>query len=980
MRPWKFLLPLLATSLCFAAQPDRITGVIDSSQMVTLQNHVSPFATPQNDQGPVSASFPLRVTMLFTPTQAQQSALQTLLEQQQNRKSANYHKWLTPEQFADRFGLSANDIAKVTTWLQSQGLAVTYVARGRGFVSFSGTAAQVEAAFKTNIHFFEVRGEKHFANIVSPMIPAALEGIVGGFRGLHNFVPHRMNVRHYDYTLSGASTHFLAPGDIATIYDINPLYQASTPINGTGQKIAIVGQTDIYPADLTYFRTDFNLPGTINCTTNSSGYITSCNANSILQFVIPSNATDPGVNNGDLGESDLDLEWSGAVAPGATIIFVTSDLNSGGVSNSMSWAIDNDLAPVVSESYGLCEAYATPPNLSQQDAVFNQGASQGMSIFAASGDSAAAICDGDLDNNPSTATFGQSVSYPASDPNVTAVGGTEFNEGSGTYWNPNNSGDSSSALSYIPELAWNDSAASIKAGQGFDGTGGGPSNCENYNGYTTEPPGSDFHFNFCDDPPSGAFAKPTYQDALTPADSARDVPDLSFSASNVNDPYIVCTPQSQTNGSATTSTCVNGIATALSTYESAFGGTSVSTPVAAGMTVLLNQYLGTSKLGNINAELYQLFSSNPTAFHDIVAGTGTDGDTSNNVVPCTPNTPSFEPTGVQCPSGGTLGYSAAVGYDLVTGLGSIDFNVLFKAWAAALAPQFSLTVTPPTTASVSAGTSTTFSITVAPISGATPTVNFTSSSCSGLTTGATCSFSPASVTLNGTASQTVNVTIATSANMAVSSTAQTITITPTGSSINTTVSLTVTATTQSFTIAPTNGTTTYSVPAGQAASVQITVAGKNGFVISSSNTTALPLNYSCSGLPTEAICTFSPSQNSVSETALTVSISTTAPTSELRRPFDRGSRIFYAMLLPGVFGIVFAAGSRGRGARLLGLIIVLGLSTLWLGACGGSSSSSQNNPGTPPGSYTVTVNATTGAPVGGTALTGTFNVTLTVTQ
>jgi hypothetical protein len=978
MRPWKFLLPLLATSLCFAAQPDRI-GVIDSSQTVTLQNHVSPFATPQNDQGPVSASFPLRVTILFTPTQAQQAALQTLLEQQQNRKSANYHKWLTPEQFADRFGLSANDIAKVTAWLQSQGLAVTYVARGRDFVSFSGTAAQVQTAFKIDIHFFEVKGEKHFSNTVSPTIPAALDGIVGGFRGLHNFVPRRMNVPHYDYTLTGASTHFLAPGDIATIYDINPLYQASTPINGTGQKIAIVGQTDIYAADLTYFRTDFGLPGSINCPTSPGGYITSpCSAGSILQFVIPSNATDPGVNNGDLAESDLDLEWSGAIAPGATIIFVTSDLNSGGVTNSMAWAIDNDLAPVVSESYGLCEAYATPPTLSSQDGVFKQGASQGMSIFAATGDSAAAICDSDVFNNPSVATLGQSVSYPASDPNVTAVGGTEFNEGSGTYWNTTNSSDLSSALSYVPELAWNDSTASIKAGQGFDGTGGGPSNCENYNGYTTEPPGTDDEFNFCDTPPSGGFAKPTYQDALTPSDSVRDVPDISFSASNVNDPYIVCTPQSQTNGSATTSTCVNGIATALSTYESAFGGTSVSTPVAAGMTVLLNQYLGTSKLGNINAELYQLFSTNPTAFHDIVAGTGSDGDTSNNIVPCTPNTPSFEPTALQCPSGGTLGYSAAAGYDLATGLGSIDFNLLFKAWAAALAPQFSLSVTPPTTASVSAGNSTTFSISVAPVGGATPTVNFTPSSCSGLPTGASCSFSPSGVTLNGSSAQTVTVTIATTATMAVPSGAQTITITPSGSAITTTVALTVTATNQSFTIAPTNGTTTYSVPAGQAASVQITVTGKNGFVNSSSNTTALPLNYSCSGLPSEASCTFSPSQSGVSQTSVTVSISTTAPTSELRRPFERGNRIFYAMLLPGVFGIVFAAGSRGRGARLLGLIIVLGLSTLWLGACGGSSSSSQNNPGTPPGSYAVTVSATTGAPVGGSALTGSFNITLTV--
>jgi hypothetical protein len=162
--------------------------------------------------------------------------------------------------------------------------------------------------------------------------------------------------------------------------------------------------------------------------------------------------------------------------------------------------------------------------------------------------------------------------------------------------------------------------------------------------------------------------------------------------------------------------------------------------------------------------------------------------------------------------------------------------------------------------------------------------------------------------------------------------------------------------------------------------VNITVTGSNGF-ITSSNTAALPLSYTCTGLPSEANCTFSPSQSDDSATSLTISISTTAPTTELRKPFDYGNGIFYAMLLPGVFGIVFAAGSRGRGARLLGLIVVLGLSTLWLGACGGSSGgSSQSNPGTPAGSYTVVVNATTGAPTGGNALTSSFNITLSVTQ
>jgi hypothetical protein len=234
----------------------------------------------------------------------------------------------------------------------------------------------------------------------------------------------------------------------------------------------------------------------------------------------------------------------------------------------------------------------------------------------------------------------------------------------------------------------------------------------------------------------------------------------------------------------------------------------------------------------------------------------------------------------------------------------------------------------------------------------------------------------------------VGLTITTQANMAIPTGAQPITVTGTasgtgGTTQTATVSLTVTPTNQTFTIAP--GSATYSVNAGQPASVAITVTGKNGFIVTTTTptTTALPLTYTCaqSSLPSEASCSFSPtSGNSVSATSLTLNISTTAPTTQLRPPLGRASRVFYALLLPGLFGIVFAAGSRTRAARLLTLIVVLGLSTLWLGACNGGSNSSQNNPGTPAGTYSVVVNATTAIPTGGTALTGSFTVMLTVTN
>jgi hypothetical protein len=287
--------------------------------------------------------------------------------------------------------------------------------------------------------------------------------------------------------------------------------------------------------------------------------------------------------------------------------------------------------------------------------------------------------------------------------------------------------------------------------------------------------------------------------------------------------------------------------------------------------------------------------------------------------------------------------------------------------------------------SVSAGQSAIATLTISPVNGSTETINFTNSagstsgSCSGLSTGAVCTFSPTSVTLDGVNSQNVQLTVSTAANMVLGAENITVTGTPSvagGTSHTANVALTVTATTESFTIATVNATVP--VTAGATAQIPITVASTSSpsFINGSSSTTNLQLNYTCSGLPSESTCTFSPSSIS-SALAVTMSIATTAPTAQLRSPLNRGSRIFYALLLPGIFGIVFAGGSRTRGARLLGLIVVLSFSTLWLGACGGSSSS-QKNPGTPAGTYTIVVNATTGAPAGGTALTGTFNVKLTV--
>ena len=305
MRFWKCLLPLLATTLCFAQQ-DRIAGPIDSSQMVTLPGHVSLLAQPQHEKGLIDSSTLLRVTALFSPTAAQHVALEQLLAEQQDTKSANFHKWLTPGQYADRFGLSQNDIDKITAWLQAQGLKVVYTANGRDSVTFSGSASQVQTVFKTEIHNYDVNGKVHFANSTPPMIPVALSGIVGGFRGLHNFFPQPQLKRRPDYSFNyqGQSFTAIAPGDIAVLYDINPLYQSSPAIDGTNQKLVIVGQTDIYLADVNDYRGGFGL-STIPSSSSScaestvageTGVVTAPCDTTNFQYVVSGTGGDPGLS------------------------------------------------------------------------------------------------------------------------------------------------------------------------------------------------------------------------------------------------------------------------------------------------------------------------------------------------------------------------------------------------------------------------------------------------------------------------------------------------------------------------------------------------------------------------------------------------------------------------------------------------------------------------------------------------------------
>jgi uncharacterized protein (TIGR03437 family) len=567
------------------AAQDRITAPIDGSRMELLTPSLHPSARPEFDRGPASPDLVVpAVTLFVRPSSAQQAQLDALLADQQDRSKAAFHRWLSPEQFADRFGLSPADAAKVTAWLRSRGLSVNYVARGRHWVTFSGTAATVGAAFHTEIHRFFVDGDMHFANATALSIPAALDGIVGGVEGLNDFRPRHSRRAAPEFT--GGGTHSLAPDDLATIYDIGLLYQQG--IDGSGQSAVVVGESNISLADTRAFQQEFGLP---------------LRDPRIILF-----GPDPGVNAGR-GEGEGDIQVIASVARNATLLYVYAS----NPSAAAQYAIDQNLAPVITGSFLSCENSASPAFR----VVAQQANAQGITWLAAAGDAGPANCDAFYQPSHPAAIYGLSVGLPASLPEVTAVGGTEFNEGNGTYWSATNSATGSSALSYIPEMAWDDTSPA----NGIEAGAGGPSHL---------------------------WDKPAWQSGPgVPNDGARDVPDVSFSASAVHDSY-----RSFYDGAASAGN----------------SGTSSSSPMFAGIVTLLNQYVsthgGTSGLGNINPRLYRMAQTTSDVFHDITVG--------NNDVPCVIGT-------LDCTTG-ILGYSAGPGYDLATGLGSLDAYRFVMEW------------------------------------------------------------------------------------------------------------------------------------------------------------------------------------------------------------------------------------------------------------------------------------------------------------
>ncbi len=713
------------TPLTVPVKP-RIAVAIDEGTRVTLSNTLHPLATKANDRGAVADSTPLeRMQIRLTRSTEQEAALHQLLTEQHKAGSASYHQWLTPAQFGNQFGPADSDLATIEAWLRSNGFHDISVKPGRQTIEFSGSAGQFRDAFHAEIHQFAVSGKSHYANVSEPSIPAALAPVVGGFASLNNFplknyAVNRGTMQYAggtgnaapSWTLGNASGNLLvlAPGDFAVQYDLNPLYKAGT--NGTGQTIAIINESNIDVSLVNRFRSIFGLPA------------------NPPQVVIDGN--DPGidgVNNPDGGngastEAYLDVEWAGAVAPNAQIDLVIAGDTAlaSGLALAAEHAIYGNIAPVMSISFGACET-----TLGSSNQFFNnlweQAAAQGITVVVSSGDSASATCDSE---NQEYAVKGTAVNGFASTPWNVAVGGTDFyysswNQGksaittqlanywatsSGTTLSTSNNQPVVSLLKPLPEQPWNESQYGLNLG-GYTGGattivggGGGPSTAGLYT------PGQNFGF-FTTPATYAPYPKPTWQTgAAVPADGARDVPDVALFASSGSNLslYPVC---------AADGDC-QPVSSGQTVRFTGVGGTSASAPAFAGILSMVNQKYGPQ--GQANYVLYPLAAQFPAAFHDVTVGSNsvpcnigpvTSGNTTLSPVNCIADSVSVtatDPTYGTATEGQTgntttktASYLAGTGYDLASGLGSVDAAVLVADWPKVSFAGTTTTLTPSST-------------------------------------------------------------------------------------------------------------------------------------------------------------------------------------------------------------------------------------------------------------------------------------------
>jgi len=581
----------------------RVLREVRNEERIVRAGSAHSRARAEDDRGAVDDGLRLdQMVLVLQASAAQEQALAALQQAQQDPLSPEYRQWLSPQAFADRFGVAQADIDAITAWLTQQGFRIDEVSAGRRSIVFSGNARQVRDAFGVRLRYYERREgrgdrrgdgsdrQRHIAHADPVQLPAALAEVVSGIASLHDF---RSEPQHLARALGPATAqatygnaHYLAAGDFHTIYNLKSVLAQG--ITGSGRTITVIGRSNIALSDVTQFRNSMALPSNPPQIVNGG--------------------TAPGFVAGDELESDLDVQWAGAVATQATVKFVTtaSTATSDGITLSAQHAVNNNIGDVITVSYGLCESLMGVGGVNLFNSLWQQAAVQGQTVVVSSGDSGAAGCDL---ADATTATRGLGVNGICTSQFSTCVGGTQFNDTASpsTWWSNSNDVGGASALSYIPEVAWNESGAN--GGSGLLSSGGGAST---------------------------RFTKPSWQNTPgVPADGRRDVPDVSLNASS-RVGYLVTS--SDNTGRTPTIYVV--------------GGTSASAPALAGILALVGQKTG-YRLGNINPTLYglaNLQASNGKAYYNLI----TSG---NNSVP-----------GVT----GFSASASTPRYNQVTGLGTIN--------------------------------------------------------------------------------------------------------------------------------------------------------------------------------------------------------------------------------------------------------------------------------------------------------------------
>ena len=668
----------------------QVTQAIDASQRVTLAGNTNPIVTSGTNLGAVAGTYPMaHMQLLLQRSAAREQALEQYIDQLHDASSPNFHQWLTAGQFGALYGPASQDIDTVVNWLTSNGFSIGVVYPSGMLIDFSGTAGQVQQTFGTAIANFDVDGKTYLSNVSDPSIPAALAGVVKGVVSLNSYFP-RPQMRKYDdpqwtaarrarndagmaqllglanyaFTGSNGTNQFVAPGDFNTIYNVGPVWSAG--YRGAGQTIVVIEDTMMYAPDWQTFRQAFGLSSYAGTFTQVSP--------------LPPNGTPTQTNcypsiNGDEGEAALDAEWAGVAAPDADIVLAECDDTTttfGGLIAAQNLLNSTTPPAIMSVSYGLCEAANGAAYNATFNAAWQQAVAEGTTVLVSSGDQSGTGCSAGYP----AAAFGIGINSFASTPYNVAVGGTDFRDvADGTsvnYWASSNGANGGSALSYVPEVPWNDSCAggilidylfrkgtltsrdpiafcSSAAGNRFvniAGGSGGPSACAT-GAPSTVPEVS----GTC-----AGYGKPSWQAGVlgVPNDGVRGIPDISLFASNGlwSHALWMCNSDYTEGGG----TCDYANDPQGAAQVNAAGGTSFAAPAFAGIQALINQASG-SRQGNMNVLLYQLAAqeygspSNPNTanlascnanngnstgsaciFHDVTSG--------DIVVPCISGQPS----------------------------------------------------------------------------------------------------------------------------------------------------------------------------------------------------------------------------------------------------------------------------------------------------------------------------------------------------